>query len=175
MKKQFERFLLELRVVSDGLDEVDLRGLIDCLATAPRIFVSGMGRSGYVMRAFATRLAQVGLAAHVVLEAGAPEFRDRDVLLVGSGSGATETVLAVVEGAKKKGAVVALVSANALSPMGRLADHRLLIPPMLPEAMPASEEVLTPMQTTFEQALWLLLDAVAVELLRLRKGAGEGY
>ena len=166
MKKQISRYLLELRIVLDGLDEEPLKALAERIRGKPRLFVAGLGRSGAVMRAFAERLNQCGLAAHVVLEPGAPGFQKGDLLLVGSGSGTTETMVAVAREAQKRDVAVAVITNNLLSPLGQLADHRVLVPPLLPPERPGEDEVQAPMQACFEQALFLILDALAWQILQ---------
>ena len=56
---------------------------------ARTVFVAGSGRSGLAMRSFAMRLIHLGLSAHVVGETTTPRITDRDLLLIGSGSGST--------------------------------------------------------------------------------------
>ena len=168
-----ERFLIDLRVVAEQLDHEALASLVHRIDEAPRLFVAGVGRSGAVMRAFATRLVQLGRPVHVVGDAAAPSVAQEDLIVIGSGSGATRTMIAVSEEARRRDACVAVVTGNALSPLGRSADLRLVIPPHMPVAAEPGESVLEPMQTVFEQALLLTLDAVSLALSPRDGGGAE--
>lgn len=163
-KEIIERFLLDLRVVAEEIDHEALEALVRDMGQAPRLFVAGVGRSGAVMRAFATRLVQLGRTVHVVGDAAAPAVAGDDLVVIGSGSGATRTMIAVAEEARRRDATVSVITANALSPLGRTADLRIVIPPHMPVSAIPGEPLLEPMQTVFEQALLLTLDALSLAL-----------
>ncbi len=52
---------------------------------APRIFVSGAGRSGLIMRALGTRLMHLGKTVHVVGESTTPSIQAGELLITGFG------------------------------------------------------------------------------------------
>ena len=164
MKDALQRYLLELRVVAESLDERPFEALAGAIAARSRVFVAGLGRTGAVMSAFAARLNQGGFDAHVVLDPGSPLLQAGDLLLIGSGSGTTETMLAVAAEAARRRARVAVVTNNVLSPLGQGADETLLVPPVLPPDQPDAAGVASPVQATFEQALFLILDALAARI-----------
>ena len=59
--------------------------LVSQLLDADRIFVAGMGRSGFAMRGFAMRMVHLGLDVHFVGETTAPPIAAHgDLLLLGS-------------------------------------------------------------------------------------------
>lgn len=140
---------------------------IEMLDAAECIFLAGAGRSGLAVRAFAMRLMHLGKRAHVVGEVTAPAIARGDLLVAGSGSGATPSLEAVARKASEVGASVLLVTLALESPIGRLADHTVRIPapsPKAPEAaatMPSCQ----PMGSLFEQCLWLLGDIAILELM----------
>jgi 6-phospho-3-hexuloisomerase len=169
----------ELRALMSGVDSRQVQDLVESLAAAGAVFVAGAGRSGLAMRAFAMRLMHMGIAAHVVGEVTATAFAPGDLLVVGSGSGATPTLVAFSQKAKKLGGRLALVTTDPASPIGRTADVIVRIPAPTPKAAqatvpggpaPAPSSV-QPMASLFEQGLWILLDS-CIMLLMTRKGLG---
>ncbi len=164
MKSLLSRYLLELRVVIETLDMKPWEELAKEIAHHPRLFVAGLGRTGAVMRAFAAKLNQHGRDTHVALEPGTPVLKCDDLLFIGSGSGTTETMVAVAKEAQKKQVRVIVATGNLLSPLGQLADQRLLIPPLLPPEPLDEDEIAGPVQAGFEQTLFLVLDALAARI-----------
>lgn len=77
--------------------------IVPILKNANRIFFLGMGRSGFMMNAVAMRFMHLGFKAYVVGETTTPAITEGDVLIAGSGSGTTGTVIKAVETAKKVG------------------------------------------------------------------------
>ncbi len=54
-----------------------------------KIFVYGVGRSGFVGKAFAMRLMHLGFNVHFVGETTCPSIKNEDILILVSGSGET--------------------------------------------------------------------------------------
>jgi 6-phospho-3-hexuloisomerase len=168
----------ELRRLLAGVEARQVEGLVDALDAARAVFVAGSGRSGLAMRAFAMRLMHMGIAAHVVGEVTAPAFAPADLLVVGSGSGATATLVPLSEKAKSLGGRLALLTTNPASPIARAADVIVLIPAPTPKAqgaLPAAAGVSSaqPMASLFEQGLWVLLDSCIMILMK-KKGLDTG-
>ncbi len=168
LKTALERRLVDLRLVLAGVDDSGWAEIRRQIEGARKIYCGGMGRSGVIMSAFANRLARAGFRVHGLFEASAPPVEAGDFTLIASGSGATATVLAVAGRIQGEGAKLGLFTANALSPMGRLADFRVVLPPLLPprdpSAQKASEQVLASLQVLFEQALLIVLDTLADQI-----------
>lgn len=143
--------------------EVDrLRAAIDA---APRVFVAGKGRSGLQMRAFAMRLMHAGLTAYVVDDVTTPAVIAGDLLVIGSGSGATPSLVGYAARAKALKATLALITTTPDSPIGQQADVVVQIAAASPKLSDARPSV-QPMANLFEQALLLLLDIVTIQLMR---------
>jgi 3-hexulose-6-phosphate synthase / 6-phospho-3-hexuloisomerase len=96
--------------------------LTDMLDTAARVFVAGAGRSGLVCKFFAMRLVHSGYDASVVGEVVTPSIKNGDLLVVISGSGETEQLIAFTKKARAEGARILLVSSKASSTIGDMAD-----------------------------------------------------
>jgi 3-hexulose-6-phosphate synthase / 6-phospho-3-hexuloisomerase len=96
--------------------------LTSMLDNANRIFVSGAGRSGLVGRFFAMRLVHSGYDTSMVGEVVTPSIKSGDLLVVISGSGETEQLIAFTKRAKAEGAKILLICSKASSTIGDMAD-----------------------------------------------------
>ncbi|OAI11220.1 3-hexulose-6-phosphate isomerase [Methylomonas lenta] len=112
-----------LEATPDGND----KALVDMLDQAKRIFISGAGRSKLVGNFFAMRLMHGGYDVSVVGEIVTPSIKNGDLLIIISGSGETEQLVAFTKKAKEIGAKILLISAQSDSTIGDLADITLQI------------------------------------------------
>ena len=110
------------------VDDAAVAELLGSIVDANRVFLLGEGRSGLVGRMLAMRLMHLGNESFVVGETTTPSIGDKDLLIAVSGSGETGAVVMHTEAAKKAGARVAAVTANAESRLARLADQIVLLP-----------------------------------------------
>lgn len=108
--------------ILDATNDSYDRQLTDMLDEAKRIFVSGAGRSRLVGSFFAMRLMHAGYDVSLVGEIVTPSIKAGDLLIVISGSGETEQLVAFTKKAKEIGAKIILVSAKDDSTIGDLAD-----------------------------------------------------
>lgn len=159
----------EIEQVLKQLRDEDCDRLIRMILQARRIFFAGKGRSGLVMRMFAMRLMQMGLAVHVVGETTAPATENGDILVVGSGSGETRSLVAIVETAKALGAGVALVTTEPRSTLGKLADLHLTIraAALKSSSTPNSRSV-QPRGSLFEQSMLVVCEALVLGIAERR-------
>jgi 6-phospho 3-hexuloisomerase len=142
--------------------------LTQMLDGAKRIFVAGAGRSGLVAKFFAMRLMHGGYEVFVVGEIVTPSIRTGDLLIVISGSGETETMIAFAKRAKELGADIALISTRSSSTMGDLSNQIFQIGS--PELY--GKVLGMPMGTTFELSTLLLLEATISHIIH-EKGIPE--
>jgi 6-phospho-3-hexuloisomerase len=133
---------------------------------ANRVFVAGVGRSGLVMRSFAMRLMHMGLTAHIVGYETTPAISAGDLLLLGSGSGTTASLLAHGKKARQVGAGLTLITTQGDSPLARLVDLVLVIPAPTPKTDSSNNQrSVQPMASLFEQSMLLTLDALSMMLM----------
>ncbi|MDQ5861442.1 MAG: 6-phospho-3-hexuloisomerase [Actinomycetota bacterium] len=118
----------EISAVSQRVDPSLVAALVTELRLADRIFVTGAGRSGLVLKMAAMRLMHLGLTVHVVGETTAPAIRAGDLLLAASGSGTTAGVVTAAETAAAQGARVAAYTTSSGSPLAAVAAAVVLIP-----------------------------------------------
>jgi 6-phospho-3-hexuloisomerase len=142
--------------------------LTSLLDGASRIFVAGAGRSALVARFFAMRLMHGGYDVYVVGEIVTPSIRKGDLLIVISGSGETETMIAYTKRAKELGAAITLLSTKSSSTIGDMADT--VFPIGSPELY--GKVVGMPMGTTFELSTLIFLEATISHIIH-EKGIPE--
>lgn len=160
--RPLDAIVAEIVAASTQIDPTQVAGAAARIAGAKRVFLAGMGRSGFTSRAFANRLGHLGFSAHFVGEPTTPPIAAGDVLVVTSGSGETGTLVAFADKAHRLGAEIVLLTktGSAGSRIGRLAAGVVEIPA-------ASEQ---PGGSLFEQLAWLSCDAI---VLTLRDHTGQ--
>ncbi len=164
MRRYGLTILRELETVLEQTDPADGDILAEAILGAERIFLAGAGRSGMAAKAFAMRLMHLGLTAFVCGETTAPGIGPKDLLVVVSGSGETASLAAMAKKARAQGAQVALVTVRPESTVGALASAVLQVPAPTPKADSGFRSV-QPMGSLFEQASFLILDALVLELM----------
>lgn len=153
------------------LSQVDIHQaelLAQKIKASKKILVAGAGRSGFAVKAFAMRLMHMGYDAYVVGETVTPNLESEDLLLIGSGSGETGSLISMSKKAKALGGSVALITIFPNSSVGLQADLTLEIPAPTPKAKQANGLTsIQPMGSLFEQSLFLILDLVILRLMDL--------
>ena len=153
-----------LAATDNSYDE-KLTGMLD---KASRIFVSGAGRSGLIGRFFAMRLMHSGYDVSVVGEIVTPSIKKGDLLIIISGSGETEQLVAFTKRAKEIGAQIVLITAKNGSTIGDMADAVFQIG----TSEQYGKVVGMPMGTVFELSTLLFLEALISHVIH-EKGIPE--
>lgn len=159
--------LAEILGAAERLPLGEIEGLCNAIMKAPHVFVHGAGRCGLVMRSFAVRLAHLGIPVAVVGEPSTVAGEPGDLLLVGSGSGRTETTLAIARGARAAGLRIIALTASAEAPLAAVASNVVLIPGMAKDgggSLPSRQ----PPGSLFEQMLMLFCEETVISLTRIR-------
>jgi 6-phospho 3-hexuloisomerase len=142
--------------------------LVDMLDSAKRIFVSGAGRSKLVGSFFAMRLMHGGYDTSLVGEIVTPSIKAGDLMIIISGSGETEQLIAFTKRAKEIGAKICLISAKDDSTIGDMADVTLQIG----RAEQYGKVKGMPMGTVFELSTLFFLEAIVSHVIH-EKGIPE--
>jgi len=150
---------------TDEAYDVKLTQLLD---NAKRIFIAGAGRSKLVGNFFAMRLVHGGYDVSVVGEIVTPSIKSGDLLIIISGSGETEQLIAFTKSAKKVGANIVLISAKNSSTIGDLSDAVFQIG----KAEQYGKVVGMPMGTVFELSTLFFLEAIVSHIIH-EKGIPE--
>lgn len=161
--------LKELNQTVDLIVDQEVENLVDGILHSQKIFVAGAGRSGLMSRAFAMRMMQMGLDAYVVGETVTPNLEKGDMLIIGSGSGETKSLIPVAEKAKSLGGTVAIVTIFPESTIGKLADIAVKLPGTPKDQSDSGYKTIQPMGALFEQTLLAFYDAVILRLME-KKG-----
>lgn len=134
-----------------------------------KILLTGAGRVGLVMQTFAMRLTHLGFSAHYLGDATVPSFGEGDLIIIGSGSGSTPSVLTTANVAHSKKLDIALITCTQNSDIGKISNHVFLI--SAPSKINSLKGVksIQPMTTLFEQTLFIYLDSVVLELMKIRE------
>ena len=161
--------LAELNRTLTNVSAEEGEKLAQLVLNAGKILVAGAGRSGFAVKAFAMRLMHMGFDAYVVNETVTPNIEPGDVLVVGSGSGETGSLVVMAQKAKKIGADLALVTIFPDSSIGKIADAVVRIPAPTPKvATDTGFKSIQPMGSLVEQSLLLFLDSVILRLMELQ-------
>lgn len=162
MKTSRKLILDEIALVLLAVDDDVARQFVRELARARRIYLAGVGRSGLVVKAFGQRLMHLGFQVHLADEITAPGISRGDLLVACSGSGTTQLTTFMARKAVSIGAKVIALTAQPRSPLARHA--RLLI--RIPAPLDRNGKSRQPARALFEQALFLYLDSIVLDLMR---------
>jgi len=150
-----------------------------------RIFVVGMGRSGFVGRSFALRLMNLGFNVYFLGETITPAAGKNDLVIAISGTGMTKMVLTASSAAKDVNAKVIAITTYDRSPLGDIADHVVVVKGRTKMGWPREKnylsrqilgerEPISPLGSIFENNCMIFLDSFIVELMyRLNKTEEE--
>lgn len=164
-----ELALKECKEALGKIDENQSEELIRAVLEAEQVFFVGVGRVFLSLQAICKRFAHLGIRAHCVGEIIEPAITEKDLLIVGSGSGETLIPVAIAKKAKSIGAKVAWIGSNQESTIAALSDYKVRIP--VQTKMGKADELRSqqPMTSLFEQVLLIYGDAVAKVIIE-KKG-----
>lgn len=167
-----------IKISIKELNPKEVERLIDLLLEArdKKIFTVGMGRSGFVARAFALRLMNLGFNVYFLGETITPAAEKGDLLIAISGTGSTKMVLTASSAARDIGANVIAITSFPESPLGRVVDLTVTVKGRTKTGMPVEKdylarqiigerEPLTPLGSIFENNCMVFLDSLVVELM----------
>jgi len=174
--------------VKHSIEELNMKEVeqfIELLLKArnKKVFVVGSGRSGFVGRAFALRLMNLGFNVYFLGETITPAAGKGDLLIAISGTGSTKIVLTAGNAAKEIGSTIVAVTSFPESPLGQIANHVVTLEGRTKMGWPREEDYLarqltgerqplTPLGSIFENNSMVFLDSLIVELMH-RLGTTE--
>lgn len=158
-----KKILIENEEISTLLNPESLSLLENHIKQAKLIFFVGSGRTGLSLKMAAMRFMHLGFEVHVVGETTTPAILENDLLIVGSGSGTTSSLVLATEKAKKQNATVFAITADEHSKIATLSDQIIDIKAAVKTdfGISASEQYAG---SLFEQSVLLILDAVFMTL-----------
>ena len=111
-----------MRIVAEGMNDEMLVKIADKIDQTNNVFVAALGRSRLNIMAFATRLMQMGISAHVVGDNSTPSIHRGDLFIIGSSSGKTSSLVEFAKKAKAVNAEIVLFTEAETSPIGDLSS-----------------------------------------------------
>jgi len=166
------------RLVMGELNPEQVLKFFELLSKTKHIFVVGAGRSGLIAKAFAIKLAHLGLDVNVVGETVLVHPESGDLLIAVSSSGETTFTVRAASIAKRLGTKVVALTASPESTLGREADiviklaggGELVRGTNVEQQFTGEYEPLSPANTLFEIASMIFLNCI---VMRLRQRLGK--
>ncbi|MFV2047142.1 6-phospho-3-hexuloisomerase [Metabacillus sp. YM-086] len=163
------KILNELQQSSSLILDEDAEKLVNGILEAKKVFVAGAGRSGFMGKSFAMRMMHMGIDAYVLGETTTPNFEKNDILIIGSGSGETKSLVSMAEKAHNIGGKIAAVTIFPESTIGQLANYTIKMPGSPKDQSEGEYQTIQPMGSLFEQTLLLFYDAIILRFME-KKG-----
>lgn len=187
LRAAVEEILSGAKRAIDELDETQVECLIKMIQESQdkKIFVVGMGRSGFVGRAFALRLMNLGFNVYFLGETITPAAGKDDLVIAISGTGMTKLVVSAASAARDIGAKIVAITSYKESQLGQLADQLVCIKGRTKMGWPREEDYLarqilgerepiSPLGSVFENNCMVFLDGLVVELMyRMKKNEND--
>ena len=158
----------ELRENAKQVDNDGLKAVETLITEANRIFIGGAGRSGFCARGFSNRLMHLGYTVYFVGEPTTPSIQAGDLLIVGSGSGNTASLVSNAKKAKDQGAKVATLTMFPENKIGSMADAIIKIPGVTEKCADQNEGgSVQASGSSFEELCWITYDAMVMDLMKI--------
>jgi 6-phospho-3-hexuloisomerase len=93
-----------------------------------KVFVYGMGRSGFIGRCFCMRLFHLGFNSYFVGETITPKFEKDDLIILISKTGEKPILLEIAKICKKEKGKVLSITSNIKNDLAKLSDFSIIIP-----------------------------------------------
>ncbi|WP_409292431.1 6-phospho-3-hexuloisomerase [Peribacillus sp. SCS-37] len=151
------------------ISDEEAEKLVNAILESKKVFVAGAGRSGFMAKSFTMRLMHMGIDAYILGETVTPPFQEEDIIIIGTGSGETKSLVTVAENARKIGGMVAAVTISPQSTIGQLADFTVKLPGSPKDQAKGNYKTIQPMGSLFEQTLLLLFDSIILRIME-KKG-----
>ncbi len=161
--------LEEINVAAHQINGESINRFIDDILNADKIFVTGVGRVMLSLQAFVKRLNHLGITAYCVGDITEPAITEKDLLIVGSGSGCSILPVAIAEKAKEYNAKVIHIGSNPHGSMAEIADYMVRIPVRTRLYLEDETDSGQPMTSLFEQSLLVFCDTIAMMIIEKKK------
>lgn len=168
IKEYLHRILDELTHNTKYLDNKSLSELVNSIKSANHIYLSGAGRSKLAIQGFTNRLMHLGFSVSQVGEISSPHTGKNDLLIIGSGSGETDSLISLARKAKKENVKIILVTMDSNSTIGKMSDFSVVLPGVSPKLKNENANItsIQPMGSAFEQMSFLVYDSIILELMK---------
>lgn len=164
-KKSAALVIEECQTALGKIDEEKTQKFIELVTSAEKVFFIGVGRVMLELDAMAKRFNHLGIETHIVGDINEPAMTDKDVLIVGSGSGESLIPVAIAKKAKSLGGKIIHIGSNPNSTLAPITDLMIRIPVQTKLYLEDEIKSNQPMSSLFEQTLLLWGDAVAAMIV----------
>ena len=164
-KSATNTIIRECDLALSKINAEDVNKLIDILLEANQVFFIGVGRVKLELEAFAKRLAHLGINTHIVGDINEPAMTDKDILIVGSGSGESLIPVAIAKKAKSIGGKIVHIGSNSHSTLAPITDLMIRIPVQTKLYLDDEIKSNQPMSSLFEQTLLLFGDSISAMIV----------
>lgn len=172
--ENLKNIIAELSANAEKIDRAEVVNFANEIMNAKHIFLTGAGRSGVVIRAFANRLMHLGFSVSVLGEISSPHSKSGDLVIICSGSGETASLVSLAEKAKCVGVNVALVTMKPESSIGKLSSACVKLPGATKDENTRDENTFSqPMGSSFEQLALLTFDSLILDLMKIKNETSE--
>jgi 6-phospho-3-hexuloisomerase len=169
-KKACNDVLDELGRTLASIDSASLERLADEILAADQVFFVGVGRVMLALQCVCKRLAHLGIKAHYVGEITEPAITEKDLLIVGSGSGASLFPLGIAKKARASvNCKIVHIGSNPNSEMKEICDFMVRIPVRTKFYLEDEIDSCQPMTSLFEQSVLLMGDILAKLIIEQRE------
>jgi 6-phospho-3-hexuloisomerase len=163
---QYDKVLNEVKKTLDSSNFDNLDCFVNKIINADKIVVFGAGRVGLVMKTFAMRLSHLDFECYFIGDVNLPKTNSGDLIIIGSGSGNTKSVVTIAEIAKNNGLEVVSITSNPDSNIANMSSSLIHIICETKEAKSGNRFSIQPMTTLFEQSLLIFLDSLILVLMK---------
>lgn len=174
--KENERTILnELEVVLDQIPQEQIDKATALIKASDKIFFNALGRAGFMGKSFVMRLMHMGREVYVVGETNTPNFGEKDLLIICSGSGETKQFVQIAEKAKGFGGKVLVFTGTPGSTLDKMADASIIIKAPSKNKEDSDFASVQPMASLFEQGILIAGDAIVLGLMEDGKDNEEMF
>jgi len=161
--------LVELDKALCAIDQESVEKFVAAVLEAEQVYFVGVGRVLLSLQSICKRLAHLGIKAHYVGEITEPAITDKDLLVVGSGSGGSLFPLGIAKKAHTIGAKIVHIGSNPNSEMKAICEFMVRIPVRTKNYLEDEIDSIQPMTSLFEQSLLLFGDVAAKMIIDERQ------
>lgn len=152
----------ELKRTLNSIDPQSLEQLSQAILDADQVFFVGVGRVLLSLQSVCKRLAHLGIKTHYVGEITEPAITKNDLLIVGSGSGASLFPLGIAKKARNTvDCKIVHIGSNPNSEMKDICDFMVRIPVRTKFYLEDEIDSCQIMTSLFEQSVLLVGDILA--------------
>ena len=164
----FTLVLDEIREVLSNSDYSELDSFIESIILSETVVCYGAGRVGLMMKCFAKRLKHLGKDAYFLEDSCVPKLGRKDLLIIGSGSGSTRSVLTIAEVAQKFNVPIVTVTASPTAAIPNMSSAKITLACNLGvDLIQNGVNSKQPMTSLFEQSLLVLIDSITLLLMEV--------